>query len=132
MCSSKICLLLGVGGEDHDDVGPRSGIGDRLHGEPGVLGLGLRRRTVAKTDAHLDTRLLQVERVGVALRAVADDGDLLAADDRRVGICLVVHVGGHQPTFPFVVAVFDWRRRCAPRSSLGSATRPVRCSSTMP
>ena len=97
------------------------------HPEPGRLGLGHRRRALAQADAHVDARVLQVERVGVALRAVADDRDLAAGDERPIGVRLVVHVGGHQLALPFTA-----RRRAASRSSLGSATRPVRWSSTMP
>jgi hypothetical protein len=33
--------------------------------------------------------------VGVALRAVADDGDLAALDDGQVGVGVVDHFGGH-------------------------------------
>ncbi len=36
-------FLLGVGGEDHDHVGPLGGIVERTHGETGILGLLLRR-----------------------------------------------------------------------------------------
>ena len=72
-------LLLGVGGEDHHDVGGRGGLGDRQHLEALRLGLGDRRRALAEPDDHVDARVLQVEGVGVALRAVADDGDRLAA-----------------------------------------------------
>ena len=39
---------------------------------------------------------LQVQGVGVALRAVADDGHLAAGDERPVGVLLVVDVGGHR------------------------------------
>ena len=41
-----------------------------------ILGYG------SQGHAHLHARLLQVLRVRVALRAVADDGHLLALDDR--------------------------------------------------
>ena len=41
--------------------------------QPGRLGLGLRRRALAQADAHVDARVLEVQRVGVALRAVAED-----------------------------------------------------------
>ena len=33
--------------------------------------------TLAQADAHVDAGLLQVQRVGMALRPVADHGDLL-------------------------------------------------------
>ena len=68
----------------------RGRLGDRQHPQPGRLGLGLRRRALAQADAHVDARVLQVQRVGVALRAVAEDRDLAARDQRRVGVRLVV------------------------------------------
>ena len=128
-------LVLGVGPQEHDQVGLGGGVGDRQHPQPGGLGLGHRRRALAQADAHVDARVLQVEGVGVALRAVADDGDLAAGDEGAVGVLLVVHVG-HQSSLP------SWRSapvrcqgwavhrpsgaRAVALSILGRATRPVR------
>jgi len=53
----------------------------------------LRRPTLTLTP-----RFLQVERMGVALRAVAEDGDLLALDERQVGVLVVIDF---QCDFPF-------------------------------
>jgi hypothetical protein len=47
-------LLLGVGQEDHDDVGLRGGLRHRDDAQTRSLGLGLRRRAVAQADAHVD------------------------------------------------------------------------------
>ena len=94
-------LLLGVGHRHHDDVGPLGRLGDAHHRQAGGLGLGGRLRSLAEADDDLHAGLLQVQRVGVALRAVADDRHLAAADDRRIGVRLVVHLGCHQPAFPF-------------------------------
>src|SRR6266705_1675140 len=44
----------------------------------------------AQPYRHLDPGLLQVLRVRVALRAVAEDGDLLALDERQVGVFVVI------------------------------------------
>ena len=44
----------------------------------------------AQADAHVDARVVQVERVRVTLAAVTDDRDLLAQDDGLVAILLVV------------------------------------------
>ena len=71
------------------------------HPQPGGLGLGDRRRALAQADAHVDARVLQVQRVGVALGAVADDGHLAALDDRPIGVGLVVDGCGHQLALPF-------------------------------
>ena len=119
-------LLLGVGHQDHDDVGLGRGLGDRQHRRPGASALASDDEPSRRPTPHVDARVLEVEGVGVALRAVADDGDLAAADERPGRRPLVVHVGVIQPAFPFTA------RRRAWRSSLGSATRPVRWSSTMP
>ena len=50
---------------------------------------------VAEPDTHVDAGFLEVQGMRMALRAVADDGDLAAADDGGVGIGFVVDVGGH-------------------------------------
>ena len=86
-------LVLGVGPEEHHQIGLGGGVGDRQHPQPGRLGLGHRGRPGPQADAHVDARVLEVQRVGVALRAVADHGDLAAGDERAVGVLLVVHVG---------------------------------------
>ncbi len=52
-----------------------------------------------RPDLHLDARVAEVQRVGVALRAVADDGDLLALDEGEVGV-LVVEDLGHEMSVP--------------------------------
>src|SRR6185295_4781458 len=67
-----------VGQQHHDDVGALDGLV-----ELGDLGAALLRlvpggAALAQPDRDLDPRFLQVLRVRVALRAVADDGDLLA------------------------------------------------------
>ena len=81
--------LVLVGREDHDEVGPLGGVGDGLDLEALVLGLRGRLRAVLERDDDLDARVAEVLRVGVALRAVADDRDLLALDERQVGVVVV-------------------------------------------
>ncbi len=64
-----------VGREVHDDVGPCGDFGygaDLEAGELGFAGVG---RVGAEAYADVDAGVLEVEGVGVALRAVADDGD---------------------------------------------------------
>ena len=43
-------------------------------------------------DLHADAAVLQVQRVRVALRSVADHRDLLAANEREVRVRVVVHL----------------------------------------
>jgi hypothetical protein len=82
--------LAGVGGDDHDDVGPGGSAvgGDGI--EAMLLGAGARAAGFRKAHLHGDAAVAQVEGVGVPLRAVAEDGDLLAADEGEVGGVVVV------------------------------------------
>ena len=87
----------------------------RLLGERPALGSRL------EADDDVDPRLVQVEGVGVALAAVADDRDRLARERGRVGIVVVVHLRRHR----FVASSID----CVPRVI---TMVPVRTSSLMP
>ena len=89
-------LLLGVGQQHHDDVGLAHRVGGRKHAQPRGLGLGLRRRTVAQADHDVDAGVLQVQRVRVALRAVAEDRDQLVGDQAEIGVVLVIDGCGHR------------------------------------
>ncbi len=89
---------------------------------PCGLGLGLRRRALAQADADVDAGVLQVQRVGMALGAVADDGDLAALDERPVGVLLVVHGGGHSACLSLQ------RRGCARCLVRAWAVRPGPCA----
>ena len=84
-----------VGDEHHDDVGLLRGVVHAHDLEAGLAGLLCRRGALTQADADVDAGVEQVERVGVALGAVADDGDLLALDDARVHVLLVIDVNGH-------------------------------------
>ena len=69
-------LLDVVGQEDGDELRAAHGLGEGLDGEPGVLGGRPGRAPVAQPDLDVDAGVAQVERVRVALAAVAEDGDL--------------------------------------------------------
>ena len=71
-----------IGREDHDDVGPLGGVGDGEDFEAGLLRLIDRLAGGGQADADIDARVLEIERMGMALRAVADDGYLLLLDKR--------------------------------------------------
>ena len=64
--------------------------------EPGRLGLAARGDALAQADLDLDAGVAEIERVGVALAAVADDrdlaveqGEVAVAEDRRHAVPFV-------------------------------------------
>src|SRR3569623_1874814 len=79
--------------DQHQDVAPFGNLVDRADGEAGILRgrdpAGRRREAVA----NLDAGVAQVECVGVALRAVADDGDFLGLDQTEISVAVVEDAG---------------------------------------
>ena len=84
--------LLLVGEQDHDDVAAAGGFGDVKHLEAGLLGLGATGGVGAEADEDICAGVLEVEGMGVALRAVAEDRDGLALEPGEVGVLVVVDV----------------------------------------
>jgi hypothetical protein len=82
-----------VGSEDDDEVGLLHGVTDRGDGEALGLRLGAALGPLGQADSDVDARVAQVERVGVALAAVADDGHLRALDHAQVCVVVVEHLG---------------------------------------
>ena len=139
-----------VRGEHHHHVGPFGGLGDLHHLE--LLGLGLLHagRGLAQRDRDvLDAAIAQIERVRMALAAVADDGDLLALDQVQVGVAVVVNAHGLSTPTPwapvaacFVVVLLGSlagqdkpggvSRPYIPSGPREIATTPVRDTSTRP
>ncbi len=69
-----------------------------LYVEPRRRGLGLAGalRALAafiQADNHVDAAVVQVQRMGMALAAVANDGDGLSFEDIDVAVCIVVNLG---------------------------------------
>jgi hypothetical protein len=83
--------LLLVREQDHHDVAAAGGVGDVEDLETGRLGIGAARRIGAKADDDVHSGLLQVQRVGVSLRAVAEDRDRLALERLERRVVLVDH-----------------------------------------
>ena len=81
--------------QHHDDIGP-GGRGGRVHhGEARGLGLGDGGRPRAQRDAHVDnTGITQIGGMGMALAAIADDDDLLVADQADIGVAIVIDTHG--------------------------------------
>ena len=111
-----------VGGEDDDEVGLLHRLGDGQDPQALGLGLGAAPAALGQADAHVDARVAQVQRVGVALAAVADDGDLAPLDHGQVGIVVVEHLGHGGHSF---VACFSVSYRVVVRGARGQG-RPGR------
>ena len=65
-----------VGNEEGDDLRALDRLGDRADLEPGLLGGGARRAARSQADVHVDTRVVEVQRMGMPLAPESDDGDL--------------------------------------------------------
>ena len=65
-----------VGKQQRDDLCAAHRLGDRRDGEPRLLGGSPRAAALAEPDLDLDAGVVEVEGMGVALAAVADDRDL--------------------------------------------------------
>ena len=82
------------------DVAAAGGVGDRQHLEPGVARPARREsELVAQAYDDVDAGVLEVQGVGVALRAVADDRDGLAVEEGEICVVVVVH-GAPDPIYP--------------------------------
>jgi hypothetical protein len=79
LVAPDLALLL-VGQEDHHDVALRGGLTDREDLEALVLRLLDRGRVGPQADDDVYARVLEVERVGVTLRAEAEDRDGLTVE----------------------------------------------------
>ena len=84
-------LLGGVGDQDHDHVGGLDRVGDVHDPQAGVLGERAALGAGREPDDDVDPALVEVQGVGVALAAVADDRDRLAGQGRRIRVVVVVH-----------------------------------------
>src|SRR5215510_3571892 len=139
-----------VGRQHHDDVRPLGGLRDLHHLELLSLRLLDALRALAQRHCHvLDAGIAQIERMGVALTAIADDGDLLALDQIDVGVAVVVNAHVAHPCWDqaagrslVVLLLGSMHRRDKPGESeiaphipsgpRAIATMPVRETSTRP
>ena len=114
-------LLGRVRDEDHDDVRGLDRIGDigdpeaRLGGQGAAPGPGRERHD------DIDPGVVEVEGVGMALAAVADDRDRLAGEGRQICVVVVVHLGRHR----LIASSIEPEPRAI-------TTAPVRTNSLMP
>ena len=89
--SSQTSRWSSSGSEDHHEVAAAGGLDDRQHLEALLARRGDRGGVLAQADDDVDAGVLEVQRVGVALRAVADDGDGLAVEEVEVCVVVVEH-----------------------------------------
>src|SRR4029077_7366734 len=102
-----------------------------------LLAFGLLDALRALAQRHhdlLDPGVAQIERMGMALAAIADDGDLLALDQVQVGVTIVVNTHVSHPysgrflwprIFP-VLLLGSMRRRHKPGNACqGLAPHPL-------
>ena len=81
-----------VGREHHHHVGPFRGLGDLHHLELLAFRLFDAAGALAQRDRNLlHAEIAQIERMGVALAAIADDGDLLSLDEIEIGVPVVIN-----------------------------------------
>ncbi|MCY1530136.1 hypothetical protein D9M68_653120 [compost metagenome] len=80
-----------VRGQDHHQVGGSNGFRHALDGQAMGFGLGNGGGAGTQADGHVDTGILQVAGVGMALGTVTDDGNFLALDDREVTVFVVIN-----------------------------------------
>ena len=80
-----------VGHQQHYDVRIFHRLGDFLYLEAGLLGLAPGSPSLAQADCHLDAGIIEVLCMSMALRTVADDSDLFALDEGKVGVLVVIN-----------------------------------------
>jgi hypothetical protein len=81
--------LIGVGREHHDGVGPGSGIAHGAHLQSDRFGTLARAAFRMKPDRDADSAIAQVQRMGMALRSVPDNGDLGGSYPRKISVLVI-------------------------------------------
>jgi hypothetical protein len=80
-----------VGRQDHDEIALRGGLRHAGDLQARALRLLNRRGALAQAYDDVHTGVLEVQRVGMALGAVADDGHGLALQETEIGVVVVEH-----------------------------------------
>src|SRR6185436_16993569 len=88
-----------VGQQDHHHVAHLGGVGHRRHLQTILLGGRPRLAALVEADDDILTGVAEVQRVGVALAAVAHDRDLLALEEAEIGVLVVVDLRRHARVF---------------------------------
>ena len=85
--------LLGVRQRDHDDVGAFDGLGGGDDFKALFLRDGNGLAAFVKADDDLEAAVFEVERVGVALRAEAEDRQRFVFQHAKVGVFVGINFG---------------------------------------
>ena len=94
--------LILIRSQNHDDVGLGGGFRNGLDFQTLLLGVLDRLGGRAQADDDVDAGIAQVQRVGVALGTVTDDGNLLAFEDREIAVVLIPDLCSHCTWHSFV------------------------------
>ena len=81
-----------IGQQHHDHIGGFHSVGHRCHFQAGFFHFVPARATRAQSHQHLDAAVVEVLRVGMPLRAIANDGHGLAFDDAQVTVFIVINL----------------------------------------
>ena len=81
-----------VGDQDHEDVRHLGGFCGSQNGEARLFGLGPGTASLPEADDHIDSAVLEIIGVGVALAAVADDSHFFAAEHIHIGVFVVINL----------------------------------------
>gem|GEM_PF-6383272 len=95
--------LILIRSQNHDDVGFSGGFRNGLDFQTLLLGVLDRLGGRAQADDDVDAGIAQVQRMGVALGTVTDDGNLLAFEDREIAVVLIPNLCSHCTWHSFCV-----------------------------
>ena len=88
-----------VGHEDHHHIGPLRRFRGRGDGEAVAFRFALRFARQRQADLHFHAAVLQIQRVRMALRPVADNRHLFAANQIQIRVVVVIHSRCHYLSF---------------------------------
>ena len=77
--------------QHHHDIGSLDRLGNFLNLDPGLLDLAPGSAALTQANRDLDAGISQILSVGMALGAVTNDGDLLALDQREIGVLVIIN-----------------------------------------
>jgi hypothetical protein len=89
--------MLLIRQQNHHHIGDPDSVVDFHHGQARLAHLVPRGTAFAQANHHLDTAVIEVLCVGMALAAVADDGHGLALDQAQITVLVVKNFHGISP-----------------------------------